>query len=360
MPISTLSKVHQFTTISPTHVPGKKDFAWRNFLKGSYVAIGWLQSTDLTGKSLEEIESLLDSEYSDDSAQIARASQAFERFLSLEDGDYIAIPNVNFGLFGVGTIRSGYRFRRNMHNTGSDDKDSFYSHYRDVEWAVKEYCEASAILQEGEKGWQPFGTIGKIQRKIPAYIARLVGLPQKPISPKSRESIAVRPEFLKPLSQRIEALRTDKGHLERDHESLVEEFFISIGYRKQEDLKFGRGGIDLKILSDGVPLAVVEVKRTWDLDFESSTDHIKQAYQYAHQEGIRYVIVTNGNDYLLFDRLKGLSWESNLVGEWRLSELRQDDLPYIDRLRRDRLCKPDLTELFQYLSESFGSSGKDS
>jgi len=344
----------QFTTISPTHVAGKKEYAWQNFLKGSYVAIGWLEQTDLTGKSIEEIEKLLEDVYPDEPDRVSHAARTFERFLNIEDGDYVAIPNVNFGIFGVGIVTSGYKFKENIHDIGSGDKTDFYSHYREVDWLVRDYREKSEILLEGEKCWQPFGTVGKIQSCVPPYIARMVGLPTEPISPKPARHDRVRPEFLKPLIERIEVLRKDKGHQERDHEALVEEFFVSIGYAKITDLKFRRGHIDLTIAADGLQLAVVEVKRTWDLDYDSAIEARKQAYQYAHENGMRYVVVTNGDDYILFDRLKGLSWETNLLGEWKLTALRDEDLKFIDRLRPERLPKPNLGELFQYLSEAFG------
>lgn len=60
----------QFTTISPTSVPGKKEYAWRNFLRDGYAAIGWLSHTDLTGKSLDEIERLLENEYPDEPGEV--------------------------------------------------------------------------------------------------------------------------------------------------------------------------------------------------------------------------------------------------------------------------------------------------
>jgi hypothetical protein len=44
----------------------------------------------------------------------------------------------------------------------------------------------------------------------------------------------------------------------------------------------------------------------------------------------------------------------HLQGEWRLSDLREEDIKLIDRLRPERLRKPSLAELFQYLSEAFG------
>ena len=343
-----------FTTISPTSVAGKKEYAWRHFLEGGYVAIGWLSHVDLTNKSIQEIDKLLEDKYPNEPGEVSKALRAFERFMSLKQGDYVAVPNVSFGLFGVGLVRSGYKFKEKMHEIGSEDKSRFYSHYREVEWLVKDYHDKSEILLEGEKCWEPFGTIGKVQAKVPSYIARLIGLPTEAASPKRAKVVVAEPEYLKSLLSRIEALRQDSGHQERDHESLVEDFFVSIGYRKQTDLKFRRGRIDLTIAFDGSPLAVVEVKRTWDLDFESATKHIKQAYEYAHETGTRHVLVTNGDDYILFDRLKGLSWESNLLGEWRLSDLREEDIKLIDRLRPERLRKPNLAELFQYLSEAFG------
>jgi predicted Mrr-cat superfamily restriction endonuclease len=128
----------QFTTISPTHVAGKKEYAWQNFLKGRYVAIGWLEDTDLTGKSIGEIEGLLEDVYPDRPDRVAHATHVFEKFLTLERGDYVAVPNVAWGLFGVGMVTSDYKFKENVHDIGCDDKSEFYSHYRDVDWLVKD------------------------------------------------------------------------------------------------------------------------------------------------------------------------------------------------------------------------------
>src|ERR1700683_1438681 len=99
----------QFTTISPTDVAGEKEYTWQNFLKGGYVAIGWLNHTDLTGKTVEEIEKLLEDDYPDEPERVSHATHTFERFLNLEAGDYVAIPNVSYVLFGAGIITSGYK-----------------------------------------------------------------------------------------------------------------------------------------------------------------------------------------------------------------------------------------------------------
>ncbi len=136
-------------------------------------------------------------------------------------------------------------------------------------------------------------------------------------------------------------MRKEHNHKERAHESLVEDFFVALGYAKHKDIKYRQGRVDIKLETAGHTLLIAEVKAVWDLSFKNGIGAIKQAYGYAHDQGVRYAIVTNGDTYILFDRLKGLSWESNLLGEFQLTALQQEDLDLIDRLRRsDELPGP--------------------
>lgn len=70
------------------------------------------------------------------------------------------------------------------------------------------------------------------------------------------------------------------------------------------------------------------------------------------------MIVTNGDTYILFDRLKGLSWETNILGEFRLTSLQGEDLDLIERLKPSRMGKPDLAETLRHVSESFPKHDK--
>ncbi len=337
----------QFTTISPTSVRGQKPQAWERFRDGGYVAIGWLNDIDLTGKSIEEINDLIRQRgYDNESAAI----QSFERFLSLRPGDYVAVNNTNHGLFGVGMIESAYKFQLRKHDAGDDEKEKFYPHYRDVKWIKTAYLPRTSLISEGETPWQPYGTVGKVYPELPPYIARLLGMSL----PVGAKAIAiVRPPDLKLVIEAVETLRKERDHKERAHESLVEEFFVALGYAKHKDIKYRQGRVDIKIETAGYTLLVTEVKAAWDLSFHNGIGAIKQAYQYAHDQGVRYVVVTNGDTYLLFDRLKGLSWESNLLGEFQLTALGQDDLAIVDRLRPARMKSPDLGEALRHLAESF-------
>jgi hypothetical protein len=68
---------------------------------------------------------------------------------------------------------------------------------------------------------------------------------------------------------------------------------------------------------------------------------------------------TNGDIYILYDRLKGLSWDSNLLGEFRLTALQDEDLALVERLRPQQLANPDIAEAFRHLAESFTTVGSD-
>lgn len=340
----------KFVTISPTHVPGKKEYAWHNFESGGYVAIGWLEDHDLAGKTFDDVAELIrKAGYANETS----AMHSFEVFMSLEAGDYVAVNNTNHGLFGVGKVKSGYYFEKRKHDTGAEEPTGeFYSHIIDVEWIRTEYVRRRDILDEGETGWQPYGTVGAPRHDVPVYIKRLIGMKVESIDQPPLVEI---PDELRPVVESIGLLREDPEHQERAHESLVEGFFCALGFKKHQDIKYRRGRVDITVYADDRPVLLVEVKKDWGLSRYSriGAEAVEQAYQYALDQGVRYVAVTNGDVYILFDRLKGLSVESNILGEFQLSELQDGDLETIDRLRPSSLERPNLEELFKFLSEAF-------
>jgi hypothetical protein len=217
-----------------------------------------------------------------------------------------------------------------------------------------EYMPRSSFVREGEPNWQPRGTVGKVFDELPPYIARLVGF-APPTGAK--EILTVRPPEFKLVIEAVEVLRKEREHKERAHESLVEDFFVALGYAKHKDIKYRQGRVDIRIISAVHTLLIAEVKNDWGLSFDNGIEAVEQAYWYAHEEGVRHVIVTNGDSYIVFDRLKGLSWESNLLGEFQLTALHEEDLALIDRLRPARLSSTDVGETLRHLAESFPVGG---
>lgn len=113
--------------------------------------------------------------------------------------------------------------------------------------------------------------------------------------------------------------------------------------------------MDLSLWEGDRPVVVVEVKKDWGISPYSHFSAFEQAYGYALEQGGRYVVVTNGDDYFLADRLKGLALEENVIGHFQLSALQEGDLELIDRLRPERLTKTNVHELFEHLAEAFRS-----
>ena len=339
----------QFLTFSPTHVPGKKPYAWQKCLDGGYITIGWMH-TDLTGWDIDKIVAYIESQNYDNEAS---ALSSFKKFMALEVGDIVAANNVNAGLFGVGRITSNYKFKLHIHDTGDEIIERYYSHYRDVDWFIKDYLPAKSILMQGEKLWPPYGTTGTLEPELPNYIKRLLGeeTPEPAQEPEPTEEII--PDYLANLIKHITLLKKDNAHLERAHESLVEDFLVLLGYEKHSDIKYRQSSIDITIWNDEKPMLLLEVKRDWSLSYETHASAVKQAYGYSCDKGIRYIVLTNGDYYAIFDRLKGLSYEKNLVGEFQLTMLSKDNLFLIEKLKKENLTQPNLSEIFNNLSEIF-------
>ncbi len=203
----------KFITITPTGEPGQKEPAWERFRDGRYVAIGWLNDTDLTGKSLQEISKLVhdyEPEYEE------QAVMELRRFIfEVKPGDYVGVNNVSDGLFGVGVIQSDYKFQLRKHDPGDADPDNpgeFFSHYRDVKWIKTEYMRRTSLVCEGEPNWTPYRAVGKVFEELPPYIARLVGIAP---STAALETGTVRPAEFKLVIEAIEVLRKEREHRER-------------------------------------------------------------------------------------------------------------------------------------------------
>lgn len=187
----------RFLTISPTHIPGKKKYAWEKCKDGGYVAIGWMD-VDLSRMSIDEVEELIRSHEFDNQAS---AIESFGKFLTLDVDDYVAVNNASHGLFGVGRITSGYRFVKNHHDTGADNVECWYSHLRDVSWEFDRYVKREDIVSGDETSWAPYGTVGALREELPPYIERLLGIAVP--TDEAIDKQFVIPEFLQHVIERI-------------------------------------------------------------------------------------------------------------------------------------------------------------
>lgn len=144
-----------------------------------------------------------------------------------------------------------------------------------------------------------------------------------PAIPASRVSVPPDLEdMIEELVPMIKELAGDPAHQERAHEALVEDFFRHLGYRSVRDIQYRQGHIDILIRVNNTPAIVVEVKRDWGLSSES-LDYVNQAYGYSNQVGSPFVMITNGDTYVLYDKRKGHSYDENLICQFSLTKLRE-------------------------------------
>ncbi len=152
----------------------------------------------------------------------------------------------------------------------------------------------------------------------------------------SEASRFIIPDWLKPIIGQIKLLHDQADHQERDHEDIVKELFRVLGYTPIEEIRFQRGRIDILISVENRPLITVEVKRDWSLS-ESNADYVHQAFHYSHQIGTRFVVLTNGDIFLVFDRTKGFRYEEMLFAKFELTKLDDKGLQSLGSLKKSEL-----------------------
>ncbi len=150
------------------------------------------------------------------------------------------------------------------------------------------------------------------------------------------ENVQPQDTQLKDLQDRVHLLRQASHHSEREHESLVERFFEYLGYAAPTDIKYRVGHIDVLINPDSSNSMVVEVKRDWQLS-RNDKEVVDQAYRYATNNGSRFVIITNGEYYAFYDRLRGLSIGENFDFEIRISQLSPSDTQLLMKYKKSSL-----------------------
>ena len=157
----------QFVAIAPSE--GDQKTAFKRFYDGGYAAMGWLSDTDLTGKSLSEVNAIIEQQIheeqkiNDKGEKITISAEKnqsivkrnFLNFLSLKIGTLVVVPNINYGIHGVGRVTSGYKYQQNKHDSTGRGDDS-YSHYVDVEWfsiTPAELTRDALLLKDASGGW---------------------------------------------------------------------------------------------------------------------------------------------------------------------------------------------------------------
>ena len=216
---------------------------------------------------------------------------------------------------------------------------SAFAKEKNPQWLIRQtWFSDDEILSamERTKTLSLEGLLGIADSKTPTVPPGAVDAPGPYASPKPAPQL--RPGWLLPVIEQIESLHADQNHLERDHEDVVAHLFERLGYSRGQEIKFQRDRVDILIIEGGDvrPKAVVEVKRDWTLS-RKSMNYIRQAHSYALETGVRWVVLTNGDRYIVYDRLKGLSYDDQFECEFELTSLSPQGLRCLTNLSKDSL-----------------------
>lgn len=324
----------------------KQDLYAEAFLKYNVVAVGWYMD-DISNMRSEEIEKQAEIRGYDNPKEGRHVLLRFRD--KIEIGDPVIAYRSPNTIVAVGKIVSDY-FYDNKCDLGSAE-GLCYPHMRKVNWREKPRMFDRIFLPEDFRNIVSIpGTFKTLQYDFSKIERALDNVPEitenNIIRAKNNQSVNIEPSpksFEKPnwlvnLINDVETLQKDKEHKERAHESLVEEFYELLGYTRFVDIKHRQGRIDISIEHEGKIIIVNEVKKDWNLSHKDKTV-ILQAYNYSLESGARFVIVTNGDYYAIFDKDQGRSYESHFVGNFQLSKLEKDGLNLIDFLRKDKIIQ---------------------
>ncbi len=124
------------------------------------------------------------------------------------------------------------------------------------------------------------------------------------------------------IKQRIKDHRTSLAANEtRTRQVLIDPLLAALGWDVTDpdtvalEYKIGGGFADYALLADGKPVTVIEAKKL----NESLESHMMQLLNYAVSEGVKYMILTDGDKWRMYDVFKQVPNHDKLVMQMTIS-----------------------------------------
>jgi hypothetical protein len=127
-------------------------------------------------------------------------------------------------------------------------------------------------------------------------------------------------------------IRQVQGMPERNMEDVVKAFLISLGHAESA-INFQVGHVDVRVDDeDGKGRIIVEVKRSLLVE-KARQDALRKGFDYASRHGAPLVVVTDADIYEVYDRTRGIHYDSMRCGRFQLTRFADTDRPVMDLLR---------------------------
>ncbi|WP_295939482.1 restriction endonuclease [uncultured Alistipes sp.] len=218
-----------------------------DFLKGGYVAIGWIPNDDLSLiKHRDELYPLYRKEYPQDTSNVVVGQQVgqISRFLlEIQEGDYVITPSpdTNYLYYGIVEANSYYYAGQ---NTGDSCP---YRHRRKIQW-VKDPVLRSQFSVPFQNTMRSSLTVFAVDHKRNFF----EGIGKKDLVPKTE--LVVTLDYYKSVLNKI--LELD----DKEFEILVTHILSALGFEGSECTgRVGDGGVDATGELDVSGLARIKV-----------------------------------------------------------------------------------------------------
>lgn len=144
------------------------------------------------------------------------------------------------------------------------------------------------------------------------------------------------PEFVLPPIPNAESLlariRQVQGLPERNMEDVVKAFLLQLGHAESA-VAFQVGHVDVRVNDEhGKGRIVVEVKKSLRIE-KVRQDALRKGFDYAGRVGAPLVVITDADTYEVYDRSRGMDYDSMLCGQFQLTRFNHADGTVLDLLR---------------------------
>lgn len=201
--------------------------------------------------------------------------------------------------------------------------------YDDAKWRIiRTYFELPAERRKGEG----------VEQMLRAELARLNDVsgtgsraPAEQPAPSSRHSVQVPPEY-------VSLVREFRDRGEEEKRQLVAQFFHEILGYKRARIRSEHKHNDVRVHDRrDKPWLVVEVKPRLETERDRRAAR-RQGFDYAHRLGMRFVVISDGDYYEVFDRCCGerLRYDEMRQGGFYLTALRSRDADLLGLLSSER------------------------
>ena len=72
---------------------------------------------------------------------------------------------------------------------------------------------------------------------------------------------------------------------------------------------------------------------------EKNTDYVQQAFNYSNETGTKFVVVTNGDKFLIYDRARSFRLAEMLSANFELTKLNDEGLRSLQSLKKSELYR---------------------